>query len=297
MKYITLIFTFILLPCGASFASESTEQTSDPLVSAVQNFQDPSANISIAEAIAQTTLERSKLEKQLNGCQVELQAINASRGQKRVITAKKTHVNRVIDEIKDDLKKLAKHKLSISVLFADDDAILRMTGERKIREICKDMKLHLELTTNGPDALELYKARPYDIVCTDLMMPPGYNGDVLGREIKKIARLRDENVVIILNSAESKLPVFFEAEEDGGKPLFDAIVNKIPAVFASTFSEKVGNLPASRKNSQSSEGSQSRKSSLESASSIFGSRKNSIEPLPDMLAPKDNAPEVATDKE
>lgn len=83
------------------------------------------------------------------------------------------------------------------VLLVEDDPRVR----RMLHELLHDWALQVDLAADGTEALALFRARPYDIVITDLAMP-GQNGRQVTAAIK---RLRPEVPVILITGWESPI--------------------------------------------------------------------------------------------
>ncbi|HYC58499.1 MAG TPA: response regulator [Thermoanaerobaculia bacterium] len=79
-----------------------------------------------------------------------------------------------------------------SVLVVDDDATNRDVLSRRLER----QGHRVETASNGPDALDVLRARPFDVVLLDIMMPDMDGYEVLGR-IKSDARLRQVPVIMI----------------------------------------------------------------------------------------------------
>ena len=83
-----------------------------------------------------------------------------------------------------------------SILVVDDD----MDTCRNLFDILTDLGYQAETAHDGPSALQLVRARPYDVALLDLKMP-GMDGLTLYREIRK---LRAETVAIVVSAFADK---------------------------------------------------------------------------------------------
>ncbi|MFO0612552.1 MAG: Hpt domain-containing protein [Polyangiaceae bacterium] len=85
------------------------------------------------------------------------------------------------------------------VLFVDDSLSVRKVAER----ILSELDVEATLATDGEDALAKLRARPFDIVFTDLEMPR-VNGLELLRELRFIPAYRDLPVVVVSSRSGGK---------------------------------------------------------------------------------------------
>lgn len=90
-----------------------------------------------------------------------------------------------------------------SVLVVDDEAGIRYTvGKTLVR-----VGYNVREAGSGEDALEIMKTQVFDVVLTDIRMPPGLDGLDLIRRIKEV----DADIVVILMTAYPHLTTAVEA--------------------------------------------------------------------------------------
>ena len=92
--------------------------------------------------------------------------------------------------MKMDLKKLKAISKNLTVLYVEDDDILRDSIYKYLKRIFKDIVCAID----GKNGLELYKDRKFDIVITDIEMP-NLNGIDMSKNIKKLDK--DQEIIII----------------------------------------------------------------------------------------------------
>jgi DNA-binding response OmpR family regulator len=117
-----------------------------------------------------------------------------------------------------------------TVLVIDDDVSLQMVLEITL----KQAGYHVEVASDGEDALEMLKTLQPDVVVTDVMMPH-LDGVEFFRSIKE--RLSYEGIPIIIMTALTRKGWFAELEAEGAviihKPFdverFVALVNMYAA--------------------------------------------------------------------
>jgi len=100
------------------------------------------------------------------------------------------------------IKKLKKISSNISVLYVEDDAVLRKGVVEYLKLIFDDV----DAAKNGAVGLELYEKKSYDIVITDIQMPK-----MNGLEMIKNIRLKNEKQEIILLTAFSEVNYLLDA--------------------------------------------------------------------------------------
>ena len=97
-----------------------------------------------------------------------------------------------------DFSRLYKYAKDLSVLYVEDDDVLR--GE--IHEVLEEFFLHIDVAVDGLDALEKYeqyfskKQIHYDLIITDLNMPK-MDGDTF---ITKVHEIHEEQPVIVISA-------------------------------------------------------------------------------------------------
>lgn len=97
-------------------------------------------------------------------------------------------------------------KLGISVLYVEDEHILRLIYVRVLQKITKK----LYVAENGRQGLEMYEKHQPDLVITDIMMPV-MNGLEMIERIRKV----DKNVRFVIMSAYSETEYFIDAIKMG----------------------------------------------------------------------------------
>lgn len=84
----------------------------------------------------------------------------------------------------------------VRVLVVDDEESVRAFAERALREAGYEVAL----ASNGPEALRIAEERgPFDVFVIDILMPPGMQGDELGRQLRE----RDLDVKVLYFTAYS----------------------------------------------------------------------------------------------
>jgi DNA-binding response OmpR family regulator len=91
---------------------------------------------------------------------------------------------------------------SASVLVVDDEAAIRYSVSKTLQRVGYSVRE----ATSGEDALEIISAEPFDVVLTDIRMPPGLDGVELIRRIKDT----DPDTIVILMTAYPSLPTAVE---------------------------------------------------------------------------------------
>ena len=89
-------------------------------------------------------------------------------------------------------KELLQYTKDLTLLFVEDYPQLRANTS----EILKNFFKEVESASNGIEALELYKNKPYDIVITDIQMPK-MNGVVL---TERLYEINPEQIVVVLSA-------------------------------------------------------------------------------------------------
>nr|MBC8488609.1 response regulator [Bacteroidota bacterium] len=97
-------------------------------------------------------------------------------------------------------------KLDISVLFVEDEYLLRAIYER----ILNKFVAKLYIAENGKEGLELYKKYHPDLIITDIMMPVMDGLDMI-EQIRK----KDNNVRLVILSAYGETEYFIDAIKIG----------------------------------------------------------------------------------
>ena len=101
-----------------------------------------------------------------------------------------------------EIKKLKEMSSDISVLYVEDDAMLRKGVVEYLKLIFDDV----DAVANGAIGLEVYDKKPYDIVITDIQMPK-----MNGLEMVKNIRLKEKNQEIIILTAFSEVNYLLDA--------------------------------------------------------------------------------------
>lgn len=97
----------------------------------------------------------------------------------------------------DDLNGLA------SILVVDDEAAIRYSVSKTLQRVGYSVRE----AESGEAALEALRGSPYDVILTDIRMPPGLDGVELVRQIKD----HDPDTVVILMTAYPSLATAVEA--------------------------------------------------------------------------------------
>ncbi len=92
---------------------------------------------------------------------------------------------------------------SASVLVVDDAAAIRYSVSKTLQRVGYSVRE----AASGDDALEVMKTQPFDVILTDIRMPPGLDGVALVRRIKD----HDPDTVVILMTAYPSLGTAVEA--------------------------------------------------------------------------------------
>ncbi|HVU14740.1 MAG TPA: response regulator transcription factor [Phototrophicaceae bacterium] len=91
---------------------------------------------------------------------------------------------------------------SASVLVVDDEAAIRYSVSKTLQRVGYSVRE----AASGEDALEIIRAEPFDVVLTDIRMPPGLDGVELIRRMKET----DPDTIVILMTAYPSLPTAVE---------------------------------------------------------------------------------------
>lgn len=92
----------------------------------------------------------------------------------------------------DDLLNTIKEKENFSILFVEDEAMIRKPMQNMMQRLCSDVVS----ACDGVEALEIYKKRPFSVVITDLQMP-NMNGAELNKNIREI---NHEQLIVIITA-------------------------------------------------------------------------------------------------
>jgi len=95
-----------------------------------------------------------------------------------------------------DLKQLKMDTHGISVLYVEDNGVLRENASK----LLKKFFVHVYIASDGKEGLETFKKNHPNIVITDIKMPQ-MDGFTLSREIKRIA---PETEIIIMSAFDDK---------------------------------------------------------------------------------------------
>ncbi|MBL8147370.1 MAG: response regulator transcription factor [Anaerolineae bacterium] len=90
-----------------------------------------------------------------------------------------------------------------SVLVVDDEAAIRYSVSKTLQRVGYTVRE----AANGDEALEIARAQHFDVVLTDIRMPPGLDGVDLVRVLKEV----DPDMVVILMTAYPSLNTAVEA--------------------------------------------------------------------------------------
>jgi DNA-binding response OmpR family regulator len=90
-----------------------------------------------------------------------------------------------------------------SILVVDDEAAIRYSVSKTLQRVGYSVRE----AGSGEDALDIIRAEPFDVVLTDIRMPPGLDGVELIRRIKDT----DPDTIVILMTAYPSLPTAVEA--------------------------------------------------------------------------------------
>ena len=97
-------------------------------------------------------------------------------------------------------------KLDITVLFVEDEDLLRAIYERILDKFCS----RLYVANNGKEGLEMYHQHKPDLIITDIMMPV-----MDGLEMVEKIRENDKNIRLVILSAYGEAEYFMDAIKIG----------------------------------------------------------------------------------
>jgi two-component system response regulator FixJ len=86
------------------------------------------------------------------------------------------------------------------LLIADDEPILLLALQRSFR--LERPEWELVLARSGEDALEQLRLRAFDVLVTDILMPPGMDGMTLLAEVRADPGLADTTVIVMSSKAD-----------------------------------------------------------------------------------------------
>lgn len=92
---------------------------------------------------------------------------------------------------------------SVAVLVVDDEAAIRYSVSKTLQRVGYNVRE----AASGDDALDLMETHTFDVILTDIRMPPGIDGVELVRRIKD----NDPDTVVILMTAYPSLTTAVEA--------------------------------------------------------------------------------------
>jgi YesN/AraC family two-component response regulator len=92
----------------------------------------------------------------------------------------------------EDLLATLKQKKNFSILFVEDEAMIRKPMQNMMQRLCSEVIS----ASDGVEALSIYQQRPFSVVITDLQMP-----NMNGAELIKNIRLINPNQIIIVITA------------------------------------------------------------------------------------------------
>lgn len=106
----------------------------------------------------------------------------------------------------------------LSILVVDDDPVIRkLLGER-----LKSADYVVEEVANGVIAKERIAKKKYDVVITDLIMPPG---NVDGIEVLEFTKEKDINTEVLLITAHSSVDTAVAAMKKGANDYLEKPIN------------------------------------------------------------------------
>ncbi len=129
----------------------------------------------------------------------------------------------------EDLLATLKQKKNFSILFVEDEAMIRKPMQNMMQRLCSEVVS----TSDGIEALEIYQKRPFSVVITDLQMP-----NMNGAELIKNIRLINHDQIIIVITAYREGEEIKQAQQYGvdyivAKPLsLSSFINVMKEVVA-----------------------------------------------------------------
>ena len=107
--------------------------------------------------------------------------------------------------------------MSMSILIADDDPVIRRLFEKRLRDEGYDVRVAVD----GVEAAGQLAHSHFDVVITDLVMP----GDIGGIELLQIARDKDPLTEVIVITAHSSIDTAVDAMKKGAVDYLEKPVN------------------------------------------------------------------------
>ena len=95
---------------------------------------------------------------------------------------------------KDKLDQTIEYAQGMSVLYVEDEALIREHNKVFLESIFSDV----QTSSNGAEGLKLYEKKAFDIVITDIIMPE-MNGVIMVRKIKE---LNSKQPIVITSASE-----------------------------------------------------------------------------------------------
>jgi YesN/AraC family two-component response regulator len=106
----------------------------------------------------------------------------------------------------EDLLATLKQKKNFSILFVEDEAMIRKPMQNMMQRLCNEVIS----ASDGVEALSIYQQRHFSVVITDLQMP-----NMNGAELIKNIRLINPNQIIIVITAYRDGEEIRQAQEFG----------------------------------------------------------------------------------
>jgi len=107
--------------------------------------------------------------------------------------------------------------MSMSILVADDDPVIRRLFEKRLQ----DAGYTVQVAEDGMQAGSMLAASHFDVVVTDLVMP----GDIGGIELLQIAKDNDPLTEVIVITAHSSIDTAVSAMKKGAADYLEKPVN------------------------------------------------------------------------
>ena len=107
--------------------------------------------------------------------------------------------------------------MSMSILVADDDPVIRRLFEKRLQ----DAGYTVHVAEDGMQAGSMLAASHFDVVITDLVMP----GDIGGIELLQIAKDKDPLTEVIVITAHSSIDTAVSAMKKGAADYLEKPVN------------------------------------------------------------------------